>query len=117
MLPLKSWTWALTRIRKRVCPTLKWITDISQTAVSWTGNVKLHFSNYIKRYYVLSIFVFFVGFPSALSIVPVKEEHNGQWNCLLVSVNGNKSKTVSVIVISEHTRYCSLAGNYLFREV
>lgn len=49
-------------------------------------------------------------FLSALSIVPVKEEHNGQWNCLLVSVNGNKSKAVSVIVISEHTRYCPLAG-------
>lgn len=48
---------------------------------------------------------------SALSIVPIKEEHNGQWNCLLVSVNGNKSKAVSVIVISEHTRYCPLAGN------
>ncbi|XP_026827349.1 adhesion G protein-coupled receptor A3 isoform X2 [Ooceraea biroi] len=46
---------------------------------------------------------------SALSIVPVKEEHNGQWNCLLVSINGNKSKAVSVIVISEHTRYCPLA--------
>ncbi|KAG5319021.1 AGRA3 protein, partial [Pseudoatta argentina] len=46
---------------------------------------------------------------SALSIVPIKEEHNGQWNCLLVSVNGNKSKAVSVIVISEHTRYCPLA--------
>ncbi|XP_072742935.1 adhesion G protein-coupled receptor A3 [Anoplolepis gracilipes] len=46
---------------------------------------------------------------SALSIVPVKEEHNGQWNCLLVSMNGNKSKAVSVIVISEHTRYCPLA--------
>ncbi|XP_024893349.1 adhesion G protein-coupled receptor A3 isoform X1 [Temnothorax curvispinosus] len=46
---------------------------------------------------------------SALSIVPIKEEHNGQWNCLLVSVNGNKSKAISVIVISEHTRYCPLA--------
>ncbi|XP_020288378.1 adhesion G protein-coupled receptor A3 isoform X2 [Pseudomyrmex gracilis] len=46
---------------------------------------------------------------SALSIVPVKEEHNGQWNCLLVSVNGNKSMAVSVIVISENTRYCPLA--------
>ncbi|XP_011873777.1 PREDICTED: probable G-protein coupled receptor 125 isoform X2 [Vollenhovia emeryi] len=45
---------------------------------------------------------------SALSIVPIKEEHNGQWNCLLVSVNGNKSKALSVIVISEHTRYCPL---------
>ncbi|XP_070526117.1 adhesion G protein-coupled receptor A3 isoform X2 [Cardiocondyla obscurior] len=46
---------------------------------------------------------------SALSIVPINEKHNGQWNCLLVSVNGNKSKAVSVIVISEHTRYCPLA--------
>ncbi|XP_039304608.1 adhesion G protein-coupled receptor A3 isoform X2 [Solenopsis invicta] len=45
---------------------------------------------------------------SALSIVPIKEEHNGQWNCLLVSVNGNKSRAVSVIVISEQTRYCPL---------
>lgn len=52
-------------------------------------------------------------FSSSLSIVPVKEEHNGQWNCLLVSINGNKSKAVSVIVISEHTRYCPLAGIYL----
>jgi hypothetical protein len=60
--------------------------------------------------YIVSIYIFFVCFFSALSIVPVKEEHNGQWNCLLVSVNGNKSKAVSVIVISEHTRYCPLAG-------
>nr|XP_033203538.1 adhesion G protein-coupled receptor A3 isoform X2 [Bombus vancouverensis nearcticus] len=46
---------------------------------------------------------------SSLSIVPVKEEHNGQWNCLLVSVNGNRTKAISVIVISEETRYCPLA--------
>ncbi|XP_050594181.1 adhesion G protein-coupled receptor A3 isoform X2 [Bombus affinis] len=46
---------------------------------------------------------------SSLSIVPVKEEHNGQWNCLLVSVNGNRTKAINVIVISEETRYCPLA--------
>lgn len=46
---------------------------------------------------------------SSLSIVPVKEEHNGQWNCFLISMNGNKSKEISVIVISEQTRYCPLA--------
>ncbi|XP_076637008.1 remoulade isoform X2 [Colletes latitarsis] len=45
---------------------------------------------------------------SSLSIVSVKEEHNGQWNCLLVSVNGNRSKAISVIVISDQTRYCPL---------
>lgn len=49
-------------------------------------------------------------FCSSLSIVPVKEEHNGQWNCLLVSVNGNRSKAISIIVISDQTRYCPLAG-------
>ncbi|XP_043685451.1 adhesion G protein-coupled receptor A3 isoform X2 [Vespula pensylvanica] len=46
---------------------------------------------------------------SSLSIVPVKDEHNGQWNCFLTSMNGNRSKEISVIVISEQTRYCPLA--------
>ncbi|XP_024943552.1 adhesion G protein-coupled receptor A3 isoform X2 [Cephus cinctus] len=46
---------------------------------------------------------------SSLSIVPLTEEHNGQWNCQLVSVYGNKSKAISVIVISDETRYCPLA--------
>ncbi|CAL7937400.1 unnamed protein product [Xylocopa violacea] len=46
---------------------------------------------------------------SSLSILPVKEEHNGQWNCLLISINGNRSKAISVIVISDETRYCPLA--------
>ncbi|XP_012136170.2 remoulade isoform X1 [Megachile rotundata] len=46
---------------------------------------------------------------STLSIIPVKEEHNGQWNCLLVSVNGNRSQAISIIVISDKTRYCPLA--------
>ncbi|XP_076677728.1 remoulade isoform X4 [Andrena cerasifolii] len=46
---------------------------------------------------------------SSLSIASVKEEHNGQWNCLLVSVNGSRSKAISVIVISDQTRYCPLA--------
>ncbi|XP_017878291.1 adhesion G protein-coupled receptor A3 isoform X2 [Ceratina calcarata] len=46
---------------------------------------------------------------SSLSIVSVKEEHNGQWNCLLVSTNGNRSRAISVIVISDETRYCPLA--------
>ncbi|XP_076245480.1 remoulade [Calliopsis andreniformis] len=46
---------------------------------------------------------------SSLSIISVKEEHNGQWNCLLVSVSGNRSKAISIIVISDQTRYCPLA--------
>lgn len=48
-----------------------------------------------------------------LSIIPVKEEHNGQWNCQLISLHGNRSKTISIIVISEDTRYCPLAGNFI----
>ncbi|XP_046488638.1 adhesion G protein-coupled receptor A3 isoform X1 [Neodiprion pinetum] len=47
---------------------------------------------------------------SLLSIIPVKEEHNGQWNCQLVSLHRNKSKTINMIVISENTRYCPLAA-------
>ncbi|XP_043470332.1 adhesion G protein-coupled receptor A3 isoform X2 [Leptopilina heterotoma] len=43
---------------------------------------------------------------SSLIINPVREEHTGQWNCLLASVYGNKSKTINVIVISNSTRYC-----------
>ncbi|XP_078036263.1 remoulade isoform X2 [Augochlora pura] len=46
---------------------------------------------------------------SSLSIISVKEEHNGQWNCLLLSVNGNRTKSIIVIVISDQTRYCPLA--------
>ncbi|XP_034944600.1 adhesion G protein-coupled receptor A3 [Chelonus insularis] len=46
---------------------------------------------------------------SSLSIFPVKQEHNGQWNCLLYSIHGNKTKSISIIVISEDTRYCPLA--------
>ncbi|XP_031836656.2 remoulade isoform X3 [Nomia melanderi] len=46
---------------------------------------------------------------SSLSIISVKEEHNGQWNCLLLSVNGNRTKSITVIVISDQTRYCPLA--------
>ncbi|XP_076297775.1 remoulade [Lasioglossum baleicum] len=46
---------------------------------------------------------------SSLSIISVKDEHNGQWRCLLLSVNGNRTKSISVIVISDQTRYCPLA--------
>ncbi|XP_008207525.2 adhesion G protein-coupled receptor A3 isoform X1 [Nasonia vitripennis] len=46
---------------------------------------------------------------SSLSIDPVKEEHNGQWNCFLVSAYGNISRAINVIVISNSTRYCPLA--------
>ncbi|CAD6204128.1 GSCOCG00009877001-RA-CDS [Cotesia congregata] len=46
---------------------------------------------------------------SALSIFPVTKEHNGQWNCFLVSIYGNKSKAINIIVISNDTRYCPLA--------
>ncbi|XP_066586020.1 adhesion G protein-coupled receptor A3 [Prorops nasuta] len=45
---------------------------------------------------------------SSLNIVPVKMEHNGQWNCFLVSMNGNRSKAISIIVISDETQYCPL---------
>ncbi|XP_011497262.1 PREDICTED: probable G-protein coupled receptor 125 [Ceratosolen solmsi marchali] len=45
---------------------------------------------------------------SSLSINPVTEEHNGQWNCLLVSAYGNISRVINVIVISNHTQYCPL---------
>ncbi|XP_048511480.1 adhesion G protein-coupled receptor A3 isoform X1 [Athalia rosae] len=46
---------------------------------------------------------------SLLTILPFKDEHNGQWHCQLVSVHGNRSKTITIIVISEDTRYCPLA--------
>ncbi|XP_043269261.1 adhesion G protein-coupled receptor A3 isoform X2 [Venturia canescens] len=46
---------------------------------------------------------------SSLSIVPVQEEHHGQWNCFLVSIYGNRSKTINMIVISDKTQYCPLA--------
>ncbi|XP_063993527.1 adhesion G protein-coupled receptor A3 [Diachasmimorpha longicaudata] len=45
---------------------------------------------------------------SSITIFPVRKEHNGQWNCQLISIYGNKSKTVSMVVISEDTNYCPL---------
>ncbi|KAK0159144.1 hypothetical protein PV328_010066 [Microctonus aethiopoides] len=45
---------------------------------------------------------------SSLNIFPVKEEHNGLWNCHLVSVYGNKTKAIGIIVISDDTKYCPL---------
>ncbi|XP_015126373.1 adhesion G protein-coupled receptor A3 [Diachasma alloeum] len=45
---------------------------------------------------------------SSITIFPVRKEHNGQWNCQLISIYGNKSKTVSMIVISADTTYCPL---------
>ncbi|KAF7997869.1 hypothetical protein HCN44_009267 [Aphidius gifuensis] len=44
----------------------------------------------------------------SLKIDPVKEEHNGKWNCHLLSNFGNISTAISIIVISDKTRYCPL---------
>lgn len=39
----------------------------------------------------------------------MEEEHNGQWNCLLLSRHGNQSKSISIYVISNETQFCPLA--------
>ncbi|XP_011304096.1 probable G-protein coupled receptor 125 [Fopius arisanus] len=45
---------------------------------------------------------------SSITIFPVRKEHNGQWNCQLISIYGTQSKRITMIVISEDTNYCPL---------
>lgn len=43
---------------------------------------------------------------SSLTIPKLERNHTGIWNCLMVSNQGNHSKGITVIVISDDTRYC-----------
>ncbi|XP_014276232.1 adhesion G protein-coupled receptor A3 [Halyomorpha halys] len=43
---------------------------------------------------------------SSLIIDKLENNHTGEWNCELFSNEGNHSSTVSVIVISNSTKYC-----------
>lgn len=43
---------------------------------------------------------------SSLTIPNLERNHTGIWNCLMVSNQGNHSKGITVIVISDDTRYC-----------
>ncbi|XP_030755587.1 adhesion G protein-coupled receptor A3 isoform X2 [Sitophilus oryzae] len=45
---------------------------------------------------------------SVLVIKLLKSWHTGVWGCLFTSIQGNHSKSISVTVISENTRYCPI---------
>ncbi|XP_076258665.1 remoulade isoform X2 [Rhynchophorus ferrugineus] len=45
---------------------------------------------------------------SILTIKHLKSIHTGIWSCVFTSIQGNHSKNISVLVISESTRYCSI---------
>ncbi|XP_063912971.1 adhesion G protein-coupled receptor A3 isoform X1 [Zophobas morio] len=45
---------------------------------------------------------------STLRISKLTRNHTGIWNCLLVSVQGNYSKGIMVVVISDDTEYCPI---------
>lgn len=46
---------------------------------------------------------------SVLNINRLKRNHTGIWNCLFSSVRGNHSKGITVVVISDETKYCPMA--------
>lgn len=43
---------------------------------------------------------------SSLDIQHLSQEHSGQWNCILVSDQGNQTQAITLIVISKETKYC-----------
>lgn len=46
---------------------------------------------------------------STLSIRTVRLNHTGNWSCHLLTTQGNHSKDISVVVISEKSKYCPIA--------
>lgn len=49
-------------------------------------------------------------FESILNIGIISRNHSGQWTCNLSSDKGNHSKSVSLVVISNSTKYCPTSG-------
>lgn len=45
---------------------------------------------------------------STLTIPTLKKNHTGIWNCLYLSIQGNYSEEITVVVISDETRYCPM---------
>ncbi|XP_068912534.1 adhesion G protein-coupled receptor A3 isoform X2 [Tenebrio molitor] len=45
---------------------------------------------------------------STLRISKLKRNHTGIWNCLLISMQGNHSKGITIVVISDDTEYCPI---------
>nr|CAI5862901.1 unnamed protein product [Callosobruchus analis] len=43
---------------------------------------------------------------STLTIPRLSSQHAGTWSCFLLSIHGNFSKEVAVVVISDESRYC-----------
>lgn len=98
------------------------ITDDKSARLNWLWNSSLHLENIDEKYFIdpreknlsnIKVENRYLSdsgiIDTSLNIHPVKDEHNGQWNCQLISIYGNKSKTISIIVISEKTIYCPLA--------
>lgn len=45
---------------------------------------------------------------SSLTINRLERNHTGIWNCLLISSQGNYTKGITVVVISDETEYCPI---------
>lgn len=45
---------------------------------------------------------------SSLVIPKLHHNHTGTWNCLLLTAQGNHSKSISIMVISDETKYCPI---------
>ncbi|RZC32512.1 LRR 8 and/or HRM domain containing protein, partial [Asbolus verrucosus] len=76
--------------------------------IEWTwldSDPKLYFSDVTVEYHFLQS----TGLiSSTLRISRLNRNHTGIWNCLLISVQGNHSKGITIVVISDETEYCPI---------
>lgn len=82
--------------------------DLQRSKIEWNWfnlDPKGHFSDIIIENHDLQS----AGrISSTLTISKLKTNHSGMWNCLFSSMQDNHSKGISVIVISDETKYCPL---------
>lgn len=76
--------------------------------IEWTwldSDPKLYFSDVsIENHFLQSTGLV----ASTLQIPKLQKNHTGIWNCLVVSMQGNHSKGITIVVISNQTEYCPI---------
>ncbi|KYB24876.1 adhesion G protein-coupled receptor A3 [Tribolium castaneum] len=76
--------------------------------IEWTwldSDPKLYFSDITIENHFLQSTGLVV---STLQIAKLKRNHTGIWTCLLLSMQGNHSKGITIVVISDETEYCPI---------
>ncbi|XP_057665871.1 adhesion G protein-coupled receptor A3 [Diorhabda carinulata] len=82
--------------------------DPLQSGIQWTwldSNPELHFSDIHVENELLGS----AGRISSTLVIPkLTKNHTGIWNCQFLSLHGNHSKGITVVVISNETKYCPM---------